>query len=64
LLANSHCFYSTRQKLLKGDINCAVNEKVENWGLYLFKNYKYNPENPDVGLFESEALSRVRDFLF
>jgi hypothetical protein len=56
--------YSTRQKLLRGEINCAVNGQVENWGLYLFKNYEYDAENPDTGLFRSEVLMRVRDFLF
>lgn len=54
-----------RNGLESGEISCAVDDHNENFGLYLFKDYKYNPKEPAEGLLgPSEVLVRVRVYFF
>jgi hypothetical protein len=52
----SHTFYRTKAKLRSGEM--AVTG--DNWPIFLFNGYNYDPDDPWNGLFRSALLVSVR----
>lgn len=52
--------HRTRDKLMSGQIQVAGDQ----WPLFLYANYSYDPEDPWNGLLRSGLLVSVRIFIF